>query len=82
LVQWRRRSVENPDHIDAVFACGPHAITLDAAALVHQPTCPAPNPALLPDCGCTPEQPAGAVTPPGQDVITLPTGWTVPVEAP
>lgn len=78
LVQWRRRNVEDPDHIDAVYACGQHAITLDAAALVHQPACPAPDVALLPTCGCTPEQPESVVTLPGQDVITLPTGWAIP----
>jgi hypothetical protein len=46
-----------------VYACGPHAIAMDAAALVHQATCTAPNPDHLPGCGCTPEpapQPAEA----------------------
>lgn len=77
LVQWRRRSAVGSPDLDAVYGCGQHAITLDAAALVHQPECPAPDPGHLPACGCTPE-PAEPVTAPGQDVITLPTGWTVP----
>ncbi|MEU2426904.1 hypothetical protein ABZ619_38830 [Streptomyces sp. NPDC007851] len=38
-----------------VLACAQHAITLDAAALVHQKTCTAPDPAVLPGCNCTPE---------------------------
>jgi hypothetical protein len=38
-----------------VYACGPHAITMDAAALVHASSCTAPNEADLPDCDCTPE---------------------------
>lgn len=64
------------DWTAAVHACGPHAITLDAATRIHQPTC-APDEAKLPACGCTPEQPADPVTPPGQDGVTLPTGWVV-----
>jgi len=38
-----------------VYACGPHAITRDAAALVHRSSCTAPNEAHLPGCDCTPE---------------------------
>lgn len=38
-----------------VYACGPHAITMDAAALVHASSCTAPNDADLPGCDCTPE---------------------------
>ncbi|MEW2301983.1 hypothetical protein AB0958_18750 [Streptomyces sp. NPDC006655] len=38
-----------------VLACAKHAITLDAAALIHQSTCTAPDPAVLPGCNCTPE---------------------------
>lgn len=38
-----------------VFACGPHAIDMDAAALVHASSCTAPNEADLPGCDCTPE---------------------------
>ncbi|WP_052390409.1 hypothetical protein [Streptomyces sp. NRRL B-24484] len=78
-VQWRRRNVEDPNATDAVYACGPHAITLDAAALVHQADCPAPDPAVLPECGCSPE-PAPPPTPvPGAEPTTaLPTGWVVP----
>ncbi|NUP39514.1 MAG: hypothetical protein HOY76_21505 [Streptomyces sp.] len=38
-----------------VYSCGPHAITMDAAALTHQSSCTAPNDADLPGCDCTPE---------------------------
>lgn len=38
-----------------VYACGPHAITMDAAALIHASSCTAPNDADLPGCDCTPE---------------------------
>jgi hypothetical protein len=38
----------------AVYACGPHAITMDAAARIHTCSCTAPNDADLPGCDCTP----------------------------
>jgi hypothetical protein len=38
-----------------VYACGPHAIAMDAAALVHAKGCTAPAEADLPGCDCTPE---------------------------
>ncbi|MFC8676685.1 hypothetical protein ACFUEN_28870 [Streptomyces griseorubiginosus] len=59
----------------AVYACGTHAITMDAAALVHQSSCTAPNDADLPGCDCTPEaHPTGpaADTAPGP---VLPDHW-------
>lgn len=40
-----------------VYACGSHAITMDAAARIHASTCTAPNDADLPGCDCTPEAP-------------------------
>jgi hypothetical protein len=61
-----------------VHACGPHAITRDAAALVHQKTCTAPNPEHLPECDCTPEQlptVAAAENEPGPE---LPDHWIAP----
>lgn len=57
-----------------VYACGPHAIAMDAAALVHQGTCTAPSEADLPGCGCTPEpapQPAVAEA----EAARLPEHW-------
>lgn len=39
----------------AVFGCGPHAISMDLAALIHAFDCTAPDPAVLPGCNCTPE---------------------------
>lgn len=69
------------DCVRAVYACGPHAITLAAGALVHQATCSAPDPTHTPACSCTPEAPSetGAPTDP---TITLPTGWIVPALTP
>jgi hypothetical protein len=43
------------DFTRTVYACGTHAIAMDAAALVHASSCSAPNEANLPDCDCTPE---------------------------
>lgn len=45
------------DLVHTVYACASHAITLDAAALIHASTCTAPNGADLPGCDCTPEPP-------------------------
>jgi hypothetical protein len=61
-----------------VFACGPHAISLDAAALVHAKTCTAPQETDLPSCDCTPEpapepEPAATATPARS---RLPEHWT------
>lgn len=57
-----------------VYACGPHAITLDLAAHVHQSGCSGPNSAALPTCDCSPE-PLPAAAPP--DTTTLTTGWQI-----
>jgi hypothetical protein len=54
-----------------VYACGPHAITRDLAALVHASDCTAPDPDLLPGCNCTPE-PAPE---PHTDAAPLPDHW-------
>ncbi|MFD4968951.1 hypothetical protein [Streptomyces sp. NPDC058424] len=60
----------------AVYACGQHAISLDAAARVHTSSCTAPNDADLPACDCTPEslpqpEPADESTP----APALPAHW-------
>jgi hypothetical protein len=56
-----------------VYACAQHAIGLDAAALIHQSTCTAPDPAVLPGCNCTPESlPAAPVAP---MAFQLPDHW-------
>lgn len=57
----------------AVHACGQHAISIDAAALIHTKTCSAPNPATLPGCDCTPE-PAPAPEP-APTAPRLPASW-------
>ena len=65
-VRWTLRDIEKPppvfgpmptstDFVRAVLSCGPHAIDIDSAALVHEATCAGPNSASLPACGCTPE---------------------------
>ena len=55
-----------------IYACGPHAIHMETAALVHDATCTAPNEKHLPDCDCTPEPPPGDVEEP---VTDLPAHW-------
>jgi hypothetical protein len=59
------------DYTLAVYACGTHAIGLDAAALVHAATCSGPNSHSLPACDCTPE-PAVPTLLPEQE---LPAHW-------
>lgn len=56
-----------------VYSCGPHAITMDAAALVHASSCTAPNEADLPGCDCTPEPPPEAPIEPA--AAPLPDHW-------
>ncbi|MFI5814841.1 hypothetical protein ACIA7S_28280 [Streptomyces sp. NPDC051643] len=56
-----------------VYACGQHAIDLDAAALVHTSSCTAPNPANLPGCDCTPETPPHE--PLDDEPMPLPEHW-------
>jgi hypothetical protein len=62
------------DFTRTVYACGPHAITMDAAALVHASSCTAPNDADLPGCDCTPE-PAPDAPPEEEPVQALPDHW-------
>jgi hypothetical protein len=63
------------DFTVAVYACGQHAIALEAAAQVHQAECNAPHEAHLPGCSCTPE-PLPTPDPPRESrQVTLPTGW-------
>lgn len=86
--QWQRRPTEaeldeqtaaDPASTVAVHACDVHAITTVLAQHVHQASCVSPDPKTLPGCSCSPEPlPAPDPLP---EVITLPTGWTIP-EAP
>jgi hypothetical protein len=66
-----------PDYgtwVHAVYGCLSHAIAQDAAALVHQATCTAPDPAKLPACNCIPETaPAPDADPTPRP---LPPGWS------
>ncbi|MFJ8345034.1 hypothetical protein ACIQ9J_01395 [Streptomyces sp. NPDC094153] len=60
----------------AVYACGQHAISMDAAARVHASSCTAPNDADLPDCDCTPEPlPQQAAEEPTPAASELPAHW-------
>jgi len=62
------------DSTQIVFACAVHAIDMDRAALVHQSTCTAPNPAYLSSCDCTPEeQPTVTAL---SETLNLPDHWT------
>ncbi|MFI5880806.1 hypothetical protein [Streptomyces sp. NPDC051554] len=57
-----------------VHACATHAITIEAAALIHASFCTAPNEADLPGCDCTPEPwPAAPVE--EEQVWALPDHW-------
>jgi hypothetical protein len=40
-----------------VYSCGPHSISNDLAAEVHQSACSGPRSPALPACDCTPEGP-------------------------
>jgi hypothetical protein len=57
-----------------VYACGPHAIRLDSAALVHASSCTAPNDTDLPDCDCTPE-PVQQTPVEKEPAVRLPDHW-------
>lgn len=78
VVQWGRRFPHSTD-IGPVFACGDHAIPLDAAAHTHQPEC-VPDLKTLPACGCTPEPLPAPEKPP--ETVSLSTGWVVGARRP
>jgi hypothetical protein len=59
-----------------VYACGPHAIAMDAAALVHAKGCTAPAKADLPGCDCTPEALPASVMAAAPMASRLPEHWT------
>lgn len=62
------------DYTRTIYACLSHAIAQDAAAHIHQGTCTAPDPAVLPACNCTPEP---LPTPdPAPEPRPLPPGWS------
>lgn len=65
------------DTVIAVFACADHAIAMDLAAHVHAAGCRAPHEDNLPGCACEPE-PLPEPDTGTQEMVTLPTGWTVP----
>lgn len=55
-----------------VYGCMQHAIARNAAALVHQGICTAPNADDLPGCDCVPEP---ATPEPEPEPVVLPPGW-------
>lgn len=55
-----------------VHACGPHAIGIDAAALIHRADCAGPDSPTLPECGCEPEP---APEPAARPERELPAHW-------
>lgn len=61
------------DYVRVVYGCLSHYVTKDAAARIHQATCTAPDPAVLPACNCTPE-PAPEPEP-DPEPAPLPPGW-------
>lgn len=60
------------DMTRTIYACGPHAIHMEAAGLIHQATCTAPNEQHLPDCDCTPEPHPEAIE---ETPAQLPAHW-------
>ena len=66
------------DTTRTVYACASHAIGLDAASLIHQATCSAPNEQHLPGCDCTPEALPTTPTeePDDGSLSRLPASWT------
>jgi hypothetical protein len=60
-----------------VYACGPHAITLEAAARIHRSSCTAPHEGDLPGCDCTPEPLPDPAPEPAEDEpdSRLPAHW-------
>lgn len=63
---------DGSDDTRTVYACGPHAIHMDDAALIHAGSCTAPNEDHLPGCDCTPEPLPGDVPEPPN---MLPAHW-------
>lgn len=61
------------DYTRIVHGCTHHAITRDAASLIHQGACTAPAAADLPGCDCTPEAPPAPT--PDPESAPLPDGW-------
>lgn len=54
VVQWRRRLPgEKSKGTEPVYACADHALTLEAAGLVHEASCAGPGKNSM--CSCTPE---------------------------
>lgn len=62
------------DDTRTVYACGPHAITMDGAARIHAADCTAPNEGGEHGCDCTPE-PAPKPTPEPEPALALPDHW-------
>jgi hypothetical protein len=58
-----------------VYGCVAHAISLDGAAVIHESTCTAPDPANLPGCNCTPEAPEPAPLEDPASAVQLPAHW-------
>lgn len=73
-VNWQR-ALGSGD-VGPVYACAEHSISLEAAALLHAVTCPAPGPDVPTPC-CTPltTSDPGTGDEPGP-LNPLPPGWT------
>lgn len=63
---------DGADFTRTIYACGDHAIHMDAAALIHQGSCTAPNLDHLPGCDCTPES---LPEPSDEEPSRLPDHW-------
>jgi hypothetical protein len=65
---------DGTDDTRTVYACGPHAITMNGAALIHEGSCTAPSDRGEHGCDCTPE-PTPKPTPEPEPVLALPDHW-------
>ena len=65
---------DGSDDTRTLYACGEHAITMDAAGLIHASSCTAPNEVGVHGCNCTPEPAPEPVAEP-EPVSSLPAHW-------
>jgi len=65
---------DGTDDTRTVYACAPHAITMDGASLIHAASCTAPNDGGEHGCDCTPE-PAPKAAPEPEAALALPDHW-------
>lgn len=77
VVQWKRRPLPDEsadaDSFIAVYACADHALSPEAAALMHEAGCSGPVKGGA--CDCTPTQDGDPFTDSPAPERPLPPGW-------